>query len=186
MVDLLKLVLFIAIVSSIFFIKSPIVLIIVSVALIVLIGILRIDFSVLIKAFIKLLPLLLITFLFNWLLADLSEGIIILSRLLICLCMTFVFAKLTTPMSIANGIEIFFAPLRLFKVDTKYISLMISIAICMIPIFLKEIRTTLKSIEAKGQRASIKNIKIFLRPLLISLMRKTNEMEKSLISKAYK
>ena len=94
MVDLLKLVLFIAIVSSIFFIKSPIVLIIVSVALIVLIGILRIDFSVLIKAFIKLLPLLLITFLFNWLLADLSEGIIILSRLLICLCMTFVFAKL--------------------------------------------------------------------------------------------
>jgi len=63
---------------------------------------------------------------------------------------------------------------------------MISIAICMIPIFLKEIRTTLKSIEAKGQRASIKNIKIFLRPLLISLMRKTNEMEKSLISKAYK
>ena len=56
----------------------------------------------------------------------------------------------------------------------------------MIPIFLKEIRTTLKSIEAKGQRASIKNIKIFLRPLLISLMRKTNEMEKSLISKAYK
>ena len=41
MVDLLKLVLFIAIVSSIFFIKSPIVLIIVSVALIVLIGILK-------------------------------------------------------------------------------------------------------------------------------------------------
>ena len=186
MVDLLKLVLFIAIVSSIFFIKSPIILIIVSVALIVLIGILRIDFSVLIKAFIKLLPLLLITFLLNWLLADLSEGIIILSRLLICLCMTFVFAKLTTPMSIANGIEILFSPPRLFKVDTKYISLMISIAICMIPIFLKEIRTTLKSIEAKGQRASIKNIKIFLRPLLISLMRKTNEMEKSLISKAYK
>ena len=89
MVDLLKLVLFIAIVSSIFFIKSPIILIIVSVALLVLIGILRIDFFVLIKAFIKLLPLLLITFLFNWLLADLSEGIIILSRLLICLCMTF-------------------------------------------------------------------------------------------------
>ena len=64
MVDLLKLVLFIAIVSSIFFIKSPIVLIIVSVALIVLIGILKIDFSVLIKAFIKLLPLLLLTFFF--------------------------------------------------------------------------------------------------------------------------
>ena len=186
MIDLLKILLFIAIVSAIFLIKSPLILAIVAVIITILMVLLKTNTTFLGQAFIRLLPILLLSLLLNWWLADLKEAILVLARLLICCGITFVFSKLCTPMQIANGMEKLFFPLKLFKVDTKNISLMISIAICMLPIFIKEIRTTLKSIESKGQRASIKNIKLFSRPLLISIMKRTNEMEKSLISKAYK
>lgn len=186
MIDLLKIVIFIGIVSSIFWISNPIALAIVALTVILVMLVLKSNITFLLKVVIRLSPLLLITLLFNWWLADFKEAIFVLSRLIICFGITFVFSKICTPMQIANGMEKLFQPLKLFKVDTKYISLMISIAICMIPIFIKEISTTMKAIEAKGQKASIKNIKIFSRPLLISLMKKTNEMEKSLISKAYK
>ena len=63
--------------------------------------------------------------------------------------------------------------------------MIVSISICMIPVLKHEIKAIIQSMKAKGKTMKINNIKIIMKPLLISVLERTAQMEKVLIAKAY-
>ena len=129
------------------------------------------------------LPFVLFTVIVNIIFANLQEGILIGIRILICYYITYLYAKTTTIFEIANTIEKIFYPLKLFKIDIKQIGMIVSIALCMIPVLKNEISTLVNTMESRGKKLQINHMIIILKPMFISILRKTNEMEKTLIGK---
>ena len=55
----------------------------------------------------------------------------------------------------------------------------------MIPVIKKELKEMKEACKAKNIKLNIKNTKIILSKLLISLFRRTNELDEALIEKGY-
>lgn len=60
-----------------------------------------------------------------------------------------------------------------------------SISICMIPVLKNEISALIKAMRSKGKTMKINSMIIIMKPMLISVLRKTSQIEKTLIAKAY-
>ena len=88
-------------------------------------------------------------------------------------------------MEFAYTIEKMCLPFKIFKVDTKNIGIIISISICMIPVFKNQMQDLIKAMKSKGQKFNIKNISVLMKPVLIHVLQKTTQIEKTLISKGY-
>lgn len=132
-----------------------------------------------------LLPFVVITMLFNIFLVSLQEGILFGVRILICYHATYLFSQTMTTLQVADTIQRICAPLKFFRVNTKNIGIMISISICMLPILKKEMETLIQTLRAKGKQLNMGNIVIIMKPMLISILRKTSQMEKTLLAKGY-
>lgn len=76
-------------------------------------------------------------------------------------------------------------PLKIFKINPENIGMMMRIAFCVLPILKTEIEQKHYALKAKGMEPKLSNITIMIKPLLISILRRTNEMEKSLKAKGY-
>ncbi len=131
------------------------------------------------------LPFIAFTILFNILFASLQEGILMGIRIMICYHTTYLFSQTITILQVADTIQKISAPLKLFKVNTKNIGIMISISICMLPILKKEMETLMQTMKAKGERLKPSNMAIIMKPMLISILKKTGQIEKTLLAKAY-
>ena len=134
-------------------------------------------------AFKIFLPFILFTVIVNIIFSSLQEGILIGVRILICYYTTYIYAKTVSISEIADTIEKFFYPLKIFKIDTKQIRMIVSIALCMIPVLKNEMITLKNTMKSRGQNWNVRNSIILLKPMMISILRKTNEMEKTLISR---
>ena len=69
----------------------------------------------------KILPFVVLTFIFNYLLDELINAIWISIKLLIVCNMTMTYSKTTTVMGIAETIKALCIPLKLFKINTDEI-----------------------------------------------------------------
>lgn len=132
-----------------------------------------------------LLPFIIFTMLINIILANLYDGIMIGIKLIICYNITYIFSKTVTILEIVDTIQKVCYPLKIFKINTNNIGIMISISICMIPVLKNEIYTLIQAMKSKGEQIKINSIIIIMKPMLISILRKTSNIEKTLISKAY-
>ena len=132
-----------------------------------------------------LLPFIIFTMLMNFILDSIQAGVLIGVKLVICYHVTYIFSKTMTISELASTIQNLCFPLKLFKVNTHNISIMISIAICMVPILKNEMNTLLKAMKSKGQKITIKSFSLMMKPMLISVFRKTSQMEKTLMAKGY-
>ena len=145
--------------------------------------------NIFIKNFLKnlrfLLPFVLFTGLLNSIFDDLKTGILMMIRLLLAYQITYIFSKSMTTLEFAKVIENLMFPFKIFKIDTENIGLMIQISLCVIPILKSEIEQKKYALKAKGLQLKWNNMLIIMRPLLISILRRTNEMEKSLKARAY-
>lgn len=79
-------------------------------------------------------------------------------KLVIVANFTFVFGKAFSPAMLAAGFSQFLFPLKLFKVDTNSLSLMIVIALEFIPILSKSAKELQKSLKARGFKLGFKNV----------------------------
>lgn len=142
-----------------------------------------------IKTLIKLMPFILFTVLINLCVMETIEAILIGIKLIIVCNMTYIYGSTTTAREIAISIEKLLFPLTLFKVNTRNIGIMISIAITFIPIINKEIENIQYSLTAKGFNMSfwskIRHINYIMVPLFYGLIRKVGNMEEALIAKGY-
>jgi len=131
------------------------------------------------------LPFILFTIVINILFSSIYEGLLIGYRIIICYASTYIFSKSISVLEISMTIQKLCFPLNLFGVNTNNIYIIISVSICMIPVLKNEITTQIKAMKSKGKPLTIRNFINIIQPLLISILKRTNEIEKTLISKAY-
>lgn len=63
---------------------------------------------------------------------------------------------------------------------------MISIALCMIPMLSDELEQTKNSLKSKGYKFKLNNLDLYIKPIMISILKRTDELEKTLIVKGYR
>ena len=122
----------------------------------------------------------------NIILGNIEDGIVLGIRIMIAYNFTYIFSTTFDILEFARTIEILLNPLFIFKINVKDISLIISIALCMIPILSKELEQTKDSLKSRGYKFKLNNLDLYIKPIMISILKKTDELEKTLIVKAYK
>lgn len=139
--------------------------------------------------FLKNLKLLMILVIFttiiNMIFGNIEEGIVLGMRILIAYNFTYLFSATFDILEFSRTVEIILNPLYFFKINVKDISLIISIALCMIPILSKELEQTKNSLKSKGYKLKLNNLDLYIKPIMISILKKTDELEKTLIVKGY-
>lgn len=186
MKNLILLLIFIAYTTSIFFISNWIAIVsFISVNLVLSIA-LRIDFKRILVNLYKVTPIIAITFIFNLLFGYLENAILISVRLYIVCNITFIFTTKMGTTNILSALEKLFLPLKIFGISPTDISLMINIAITFIPIIFRELEQTSLALKNKGLKTySISSIKYTFKLLMISIFKKTGEIELTLKNKNY-
>lgn len=135
---------------------------------------------------IKMLILLVIfTTIINMIFGSIEDGIVLGIRILIAYNFTYIFSSTFDIMEFTQTIELILKPLYFFKINVKDISLIISIALCMIPILKEELEQTKNSLKSKGYKFKLSNLDLYIKPIMISILKRTDKLEKTLIVKGY-
>lgn len=77
------------------------------------------------------------------------------------------------------------SPLKIFKVNTEDIKIMVCISLSVIPVLKKDLQEVKEACIAKNIDFNIKNMKIILSKFFISLIARVSEIEEALIAKEY-
>lgn len=131
------------------------------------------------------LPFVLFTAGLNSILSDLRSGILMGVRLMMAYQITYIFSNKMTNATIASSIQSLFKPFKIFGICPENIGLTIEIALCVLPILKSEVEQKKYAMKAKGVQVTFRSGFIFMKPLFLSILRRTNEMEKSLRAKGY-
>lgn len=186
MKNLIILLLFIFYTTSIFLTSNWIVILCFAIFNITLIILYKIPYKRILYNFYKITFIVAITFIFNLLLGNFKDAILISIRLYIVCNITFIFSYKLGTTNILIALEKLFTPLKFIGISPTELSLIINIAITAIPIFLREIEQINLSMQNKGIKPySITNIKYICKFLLTSIFKKTNNIELTLKSKNY-
>ena len=86
---------------------------------------------------------------------------------------------------IADTIKTTCSPLKIFKVNTDDIKVMVCISLSVIPILKKDLYELKEACKSKNITFNVKNMKIVLAKFFLSLISRVNELEESLIAKGY-
>ena len=110
-------------------------------------------------------------------------------KLFLAINFTYTISVLLPISKISEGFYYLFYPLKLFKINIKDLSLIISISLTFIPILSDEALNIRYSLLSKGFDFSLKNVltkpHIFLITYLNSLFDRIEALEKALLMKAY-
>ena len=175
--------------SLIFFIKEYYLLCVVFIINIILMLIYKINVKKTYLFIIRILPVIIFTGFINILLGGLELGVFIAIRLILICNITYVFSQKMTPKKLQFAIEKTLMPLKILKINTREIGIIVSISLAFIPIIQKEIQNLKYSLQSKGFNINFKNVMkhpnyIFI-PLVTSIIKRTVEIEQSMISKGY-
>lgn len=138
-----------------------------------------------IRNLLKVLPFILLTVVINCILSSYDYAILIGIKLMLVCNITYTYSKTTTVKGIASTIKNLCMPLKLIKVNPNEIELLVCISLSMIPILKREYSQVKDACSAKGMDINIKNMKIILTKFMISIMKRVNEIEESIIEKGY-
>lgn len=130
------------------------------------------------------LSFILLIFIINIFLMSFNESTNITIKLFLACNLSYILSIILPSFKLINTINILIKPLNLIKINTQTISLIITICITFIPILINEIEKIRLSLVAKGIKYnSLKNLYYMIKVLLPNILKKVNEIEKSLISK---
>ena len=173
--------------SAIFFIKNYYLLEIVFAVNLILMIVFNVGYKKTTIFLIKLLPFITFTGVINTILGGIYLGMLISIRLILVCQVTYIFSERMTPKKIQY--EKILIPLKLFKINTKEIGIIVAISISFIPIIQKEIQNLKYSLTSKGFQMNFRNVikrpNIIIAPLITSVIKRTAEIEESLISRGY-
>lgn len=189
MKDSIKFLIFIGYTIVVFFvIDYRMLAIMAGIQILLMIG-LNINLKQAIKNILSISVFIVFTMLINLLVGTIEEAVLIGIRLVIICNATYIFSKTMTILRIAKVIETLVSPLKLLKVNPESIGLMISIGMAFVPIIRQEMIQIKYALKAKGFDTRffclVTNMNLIMAPLFISLLRKVNEIEYTLRSKAY-
>ena len=189
MKNILKFILFLIYVIGIFFVNNYYILGAIIVINILLLLITKINIKKATINILKLLPFILFTSLINLLLVNLESAILISIRLIIVCNISYIFSKTITYLEFSEMIEKIFYPLKIFKINPKDISLIVTIALSFMPILKDELFQIKNVLKVKGIKLTkinlIKNMNLIFKPFFVSVLQRINEIEMSLKEKGY-
>lgn len=131
----------------------------------------------------KILPFVLFTFIFNCLLDNFVNACWIGAKLLIVCNVTISYANTTSVLEVADTINLLCSPLKLFHINTDDIKIMVCISLSMLPVLKSDLYEVKNACIAKGIKFNVLNMKYILSKFFITLLRRVNEIEESLITK---
>ncbi len=128
-------------------------------------------------------------FLINLIFLDLVSCLLTAWKLIVVCNFTFIFGKIFKPSMIASGFSQLLFPLKIFKVDTQAISLMIVIALEFVPILSISAKNLQKTLKAKGFKLNLKNMvtqghHIFAL-FFLEIFKRVEILEKAIIARGY-
>ena len=189
MKNLVKFTLFLIYTVGIFFIKNYIILGIIAIFNIILMLTIKINIKNAINNLIKLLPFILFTIVINILFADLNFGILIGIRLILVCNLSYIFSKTMTYTEFGDVIEKLMHPFKVFGVNPKEVSLVITIALSFMPIMKNEFEQMKNVLKVKGIKPTnfnlLKNLSLIFKPFFVSVLQRLNEIEMSLKAKGW-
>ena len=189
MIDVICFLAFLVYTIVVFFIKNYYIIFCVAIFNIILMITLKVKIRNALINILKLLPFIIFTSGINMIISGINYGALIGVRLILVCNMTYIFAKNMTPQKMQYVIEKLLKPLKLFKIDSREIGIIVCIGIAFIPILQKEIADLKYALKAKGFnpnfRNFIKNPNYILTPLITSIIKRVGEIEMSLLSKGY-
>ena len=185
MKNLIQFIIFLVYVTAIFLVKSNLAILILAIINLILMLILKIDIKKLMARMTGFLAIVVFTSIVNIFMINLNFGLIIGIKLLLVCHVTCMFSQKITYMGLAQAIEKLFYPIKWIGLNPKDVSLLVCIALSFIPILKDEIYQIKNSLKSKGYKLSLKNSKLVFKPFFISLLKRVNEIEYSLKSKAY-
>lgn len=171
--------------TLIFFIPNNIWILSLAILNLILMIIIKINFKKAIKNLFDFMPFILFTFIFNCILDNYINAIWMAVKLLLVCNTTYIYSRTITVAQLAKTIRAICKPLEIFKVNTEEIEVLVSISLSMIPVLKKEYREVKEACKAKNISLNIKNIKIILSKMLLSTIKRINEIDDSLVEKGY-
>jgi len=183
MKNIIKFLIFIVYSTSVFFFpNNQYIFVLILIHLIIMLWI-RKNIRKIIRGTLKIVPFIIFTFVINCWLDDIKNAIWIGMKLLLVCNMTMIYSSLTNVTEIAETIKILCTPIKVFKINTEEIKILVCISLSMIPILKKDLLEMKEACRAKNIRINIKNIKIILSKFFLSLLMRVNQIEEALIAK---
>ena len=185
MKNVIKLVLFLVYTIAIFLVKHDMFAVIVLGINLLLTLALKISIKEEIGNLLGISIFVLITAIINAVLVDIKTGIMIGTKLLLVCNITYIFSKMLNYTELAEALEKILSIFKVLKINPKSISIMVCICISFVPTIRKQIKQVRAALKAKGIKLNLKNSGLIFEPVVISLLKRVDEIESSLKAKAY-
>ena len=137
--NIIKFIFFDIFVLSVFFINNYLILFLIFLSNLIIEKILKIKLKKSIEYLLYISPIIIITLIINSLISNIEYAFLIMVRFIIACNSTYIFSKSISVVEISEVIEKLLSPLKLFKINTSSIGLLISMGISFIPILKDEI-----------------------------------------------
>lgn len=138
----------------------------------------------------KILFFAVIVFLFNLIFDNVINSLIVVWKIFIVANGAFIFSNVITPSKLAAGFTQLFTPLKIFKVDVNYLSLMLVIAINFITIISYDLSNLKQTLKARNVKFNLKTFFTQSHLLFImffaNLFNRVNDLEQTLIARGIK
>ncbi|MDR2802659.1 MAG: energy-coupling factor transporter transmembrane protein EcfT [Treponema sp.] len=130
-------------------------------------------------------PFIILAGLINFIADSWQESVLVVVRLVLVCNITQSFRRVVNSMQLANAIETFCCPLKVFKIVPRDVSLMVCICIAFIPVLQREFNQIKCALQAKGMPIKPRNVKYILKPFLYGIFKRAEEISNALLAKAY-
>lgn len=141
------------------------------------------------KIFINNIKFILFIIICNLLFSNIDSSLKVGIRLFLAIDYTYIMSYYFNPTNIRVAFWYLLYPFKIFKIDIDNLTLVIAISLSFIPILVEEARVIKLSLRSKGFDFNIGNLitkpHIYLITFLNSLFDRVDELEKSLVVKAY-
>ena len=138
-----------------------------------------------IQNLLKIFPFILFTFLINCWLDTYVNALWMAAKLLLVCNITFLYGQTTTITYVAKTVKKLCTPLRLFRINPEEIEVLVAIALSILPIMKKEYFEVREACKAKDIPINLKNSKMILSKILMSYLKRVNEIDEALVEKGY-
>lgn len=177
--------LFITYTTSIFFVPNSLFLVIFFIINLIIAIILKINFKKMLSNILKIFPFILFTFIINCFLDYYINAMWISIKLLLVCNITYLYSRTIRISQFADTIKLLCSPLKLLKINTDEIKILVCVSLSMIPVLKRELFELKDSCKAKGIDFNIKNMKLILSKFFVSLLNRVNQIDESLKEKGY-
>jgi energy-coupling factor transport system permease protein len=114
-----------------------------------------------------------------------QEAVLVFVRLVLICNITQSFRRVVNSTQLANAVETFCTPLKIFKVNPRDAGLMVCICVAFIPVLLREFEQIKCGLRAKGMPVKPRNIKYIVKPFMYGIFKRAGEISNALMAKGY-